>query len=229
MEQNQNQFLLPVSIIVAGIIIAGAVLYAPGTETPSEKENIKPAVEIKPIDYVELAGSLGMDTKQFKSCIQKRTFRAEVENDQQEGIGAGVQGTPTSFINGAMIDGARPFETYKTAIEAELAKSEPTASAVVKIDDDAVLGDPKAPVTMIVFGDFECPYCERAYADAEKNIREEYVATGKVKMVFRDFPLSNIHRKAVPAAEASECAHAQGKYWEYHDALFDNQDRLPLP
>lgn len=105
----------------------------------------------------------------------------------------------------------------------------PTANVAITPATDpagnAVLGNPDAPVTLIIFGDYECPYCERAYSDAEAKIRDTYVADGRVKMVFRDFPL-NFHAAAVPAAEAAQCAGAQGQYWEYHDALFERQTEL---
>ena len=90
---------------------------------------------------------------------------------------------------------------------------------------NAVLGNPDAPVTIILFGDYECPYCERAFSGAEAKIRDTYVADGRVKMVFRDFPL-DFHEAATPAAEAAQCAGAQGNYWEYHDALFKSQADL---
>jgi len=95
----------------------------------------------------------------------------------------------------------------------------------IDLDDDAVLGDPNAPVTIVSFEDYQCPYCGRAFQDTFPQIKKDYIDTGKVKMVFRDFPLS-FHPEALPAAEAAECAGDQGKYWEYHDELFKNQQLL---
>lgn len=95
----------------------------------------------------------------------------------------------------------------------------------VSVDDDAVLGNKNAPVTVIEFSDFECPFCGRAFADAVTGIKRDYVDKGKVRFVYRDFPLS-FHPMAVPAAEAAECAHEQGKFWEYHDKIFTNQESL---
>lgn len=89
-------------------------------------------------------------------------------------------------------------------------------------DDDVVLGEASAPVEVIIFGDYQCPFCERLYQETEKPLRDEYVKTGKVKVVYRDYPLS-FHPAAQPAAEAAECAGDQGKYWQYHDALFERQ------
>ena len=81
-------------------------------------------------------------------------------------------------------------------------------------------GDKDAPVTIIEWSDFECPFCARFYRDTLPLIEEEYIKTGKVKLVFRDFPLS-FHQNAQKAAEAAECAGEQGKFWEMHDLLFE--------
>lgn len=89
-------------------------------------------------------------------------------------------------------------------------------------DDDPVSGESGATITFVEFSDFECPYCARFTQNTVKQIKENYVKTGKVKMIFRDFPLT-MHKNAVPAAVASECANEQNKYWEMHDALFNNQ------
>ena len=95
----------------------------------------------------------------------------------------------------------------------------------VDLDDDPVLGKKDAPIIIVSFEDYQCPFCGRAFQQTFPLIKKNYVDTGKVKMVFRDFPLS-FHPEAQPAAEASECADEQGKFWEYHDALFNNQQSL---
>jgi protein-disulfide isomerase len=93
----------------------------------------------------------------------------------------------------------------------------------VSIDDDPIRGDQNAPITIVEFSDFQCPFCARFHTQTLPLILEQYVETGKVKLVYRDFPIQNIHPNAISAAVASECAHEQDKYWEYHDALFENQ------
>lgn len=100
-------------------------------------------------------------------------------------------------------------------------------SVDVSIDDDAVKGDPNAPVTIIEFSDYECPFCGRHFRDTLPQIISEYVDTGKVKIVFRDFPLG-FHDDAQKASEAAECAGEQGdeNYWKMHDKLFENQQTL---
>jgi len=97
----------------------------------------------------------------------------------------------------------------------------------VSADDDPVKGDKNAPVTIIEFSDFQCPYCERFYTQTLPLIDEKYIKTGKVKIVFRDFPLG-FHQYAKKASEASECADQQGKFWDYHDKLFENQKALDI-
>jgi len=88
------------------------------------------------------------------------------------------------------------------------------------MDDDAVKGDPNAPVTIIEWSDFECPFCGRFYSQTFGQIDEQYIKTGKVKFVYRDFPLS-FHPQAQKSAEAAECAGEQEKFWEMHDLLFE--------
>ncbi len=88
-------------------------------------------------------------------------------------------------------------------------------------DDDAFKGDENAPVTIVEWSDYECPFCGRFYSQTLSQIEEQYINTGKVKFVYRDFPLG-FHQNAQKAAEAAECAGEQGKYFEMHDALFES-------
>ncbi len=98
--------------------------------------------------------------------------------------------------------------------------SEPrVANFKVLEDDDAVLGDKKAPVTIVEFSDFECPFCGRFFQQTFPQINENYIKTGKVKLIYRDFPLG-FHAQAQKAAEAAECAGEQEKYYKMHDKLF---------
>lgn len=92
------------------------------------------------------------------------------------------------------------------------------------IDDDPYMGPVDAPVTIIEFSDFQCPFCARFHDQTLDQIMGTY--EGKVKLVYRDFPLSSIHPWAQKAAEAGECADDQGKFWEYHDLIFEGQSSL---
>lgn len=94
-------------------------------------------------------------------------------------------------------------------------------------DDDAVLGDPNAPITIVEFSDYECPYCQRHFRETHGQLKEKYIDTGKVKLIFRDFPLS-FHADAEPAANAAECVREQlgdKGYFTYHDVVFEKANQ----
>jgi len=95
----------------------------------------------------------------------------------------------------------------------------------VSMGEDPAKGSAAAPITIVEFSDFQCPYCARVNPTI-KQVEEKY--GDKVRLVFRDFPLVQIHRDAAKAAEAGECAHEQGKFWEMHDKLFANQSKLQV-
>ncbi len=102
--------------------------------------------------------------------------------------------------------------------------SNAAAQTFIGVDDDPVLGDAKAKVTIIEFGDYQCPSCRLFWREVEPRLKKEYIDTGKVKLVFRDFPIVEIHPEAIVAAVAAQCAADQGKYWQYHDKVFREQD-----
>ena len=104
------------------------------------------------------------------------------------------------------------------------APSQPLQPVKISLDDDPIRGDPNAPITIVEFSDFQCPFCARFHTQTLPAILEEYIDAGKVNLVYRDFPLESIHPNALPAAVAAECANEQGKYWEYHDMLFETQN-----
>lgn len=87
-------------------------------------------------------------------------------------------------------------------------------------------GDATAKVTLIEFSDYQCPFCGRYATETFSKLIDQYVKTGKVRYVLRNFPLTQMHPLAEKAAEAAECAGEQGKYWEMHDRLFKNQQAL---
>jgi len=97
--------------------------------------------------------------------------------------------------------------------------------------DIATMGHPSrgpanAPVTIVEFGDFECPFCG-AFYPTMKQVEKNYAE--KMRLVFRQFPLTNMHPKAQKAAEASLCANEQGRFWQLYDAMFSDQSRLDVP
>lgn len=105
------------------------------------------------------------------------------------------------------------------------APAEDTTPKEVSLDNDPVLGDEDAPVTMIEFSDYECPFCKRHFTDTYPQLKEEYIDTGKVKLVFRDLPLSFHDPMATKEAMAAECVREQSDdetYFKFHDLMFTN-------
>jgi len=108
---------------------------------------------------------------------------------------------------------------------AQPTQAQPSVPSLVQVslDDDPVKGDPDASITIVEFSDFQCPFCSRWYDQTLSSLEENYIDTGKVKLVYRDLPLSSIHPNARPAHIAAECADEQNKFWDYHDILFESQ------
>ena len=102
----------------------------------------------------------------------------------------------------------------------------PETQTMVSIEGGMTKGDKNAKLTLVEFTDYQCPFCSRHLRDTFPQIENEYIKTGKVRYVLREFPLESIHPQAVKAAEAAACAGDQGKYWEMHDRLFANQNAL---
>lgn len=105
----------------------------------------------------------------------------------------------------------------------------PEATRVnVSVDDDPSIGPEDAPVTIIEFSDFQCPFCRKFWTETLPLIKSEYIDTGKVKFVYRDFPIPSLgHSAAFPSAEAAECVREQGgdeAFWKIHDKIFEEQN-----
>jgi protein-disulfide isomerase len=86
------------------------------------------------------------------------------------------------------------------------------------------LGTTDAPIVMVEFSDFQCPFCKRFHDETLQPLLAAY--PGKIRFVYRHLPLTSIHSEAFPAAEASMCADEQNSYWQYHDKIFENPNRL---
>ena len=132
------------------------------------------------------------------------------------------------FWGRAPVPGPQAAAAAPQANPAESTSSQPQASAAdqaqqitrydVTIDDDPIRGPEDAPITIIEFSDYECPYCRKWHAEVYGRLFEDY--PDQVRMVYRDFPLFSIHPSAVPAAEAANCAYEQDSFWEFHEKLF---------
>ncbi|MDY7227306.1 DsbA family protein [Hyalangium rubrum] len=195
------------------------------------------------------AKEVGLDLKRFKKSMENPKLAQAVDADQAMAMGFSAGGTPSFFVNGRFFSGAQPIEVFKAVIDAELAQAQalvkegvkpselyasitaqgattraPPEAPAVKVDlgTAPVKGAADAPVTLVAFSDFQCPFCSRA-AVTVRQLEDEY--KGKLRVAFKHQPLAN-HENARPAAAASLAAHEQGKFWEFHDRLFANQMSL---
>ena len=100
----------------------------------------------------------------------------------------------------------------------------PLPKVDVSADDDPAFGPAEAPITIIEFSDFECPFCQRYFRQTHAALIAAY--PDQIRFVYRDFPLSGLHAQAVPAAEAAGCAFEQGRFWQFHDALLQSEEDL---
>ncbi|MEK7188140.1 MAG: thioredoxin domain-containing protein [Patescibacteria group bacterium] len=232
----ENPYLIPLSVIVAGIIIALAVLYR-GDAPAGSGGNVTVGKTSK-----DIFSAIGLKQKDMEACLAKKQFTAKIQAQTDEAGKAGGQGTPFSVIiaaNGKRtpISGAYPYEEIKRVIDEALAANPNTPPTKAEMEDpvytmsavspsDHLRGDPNAPVKVVEFSDLQCPYCQ-VFQGVLQQVMAEYGADGKVAWAYRHFPLSSIHSKALPWAEESECAAQVGgpeKFWEYIDVRFQNQN-----
>ena len=186
------------------------------------------------------AKEIGLDEAAFAACLTSGKFDQSIAQDLQAGQAAGVTGTPSFVVNGSLIVGAQPLSVFKQALDTLLAGgtlAQPTAVAQgpqptpapvnIPTQGAPVKGDPNAPMTIVEYSDFQCPFCSRFTVQTLPTLLKEYIDTGKAKMVFKDFPLQSIHPNAEKAAEAARCVRELGKgddaFWAMHDKLFASQ------
>lgn len=192
--------------------------------------------------YIEYAINLSLDDEAFEACLVSGRFDQEVEANASEARALGISGTPFFFVDGYPLNGARPFEHFQIAVElaeeGRLAEAytppeqpqqpqqpqQPSGPQEVPIGDAYSIGDPTAPITIVEYTDFQCPFCSRHYQQTYPQIVEQYVEAGIVRYVFKDFPLNSIHPQAAKAAEAARCAGDQEAYLAMHDILFERQN-----
>jgi len=208
--------------------------------------------EVAMAHFASLAEDINLDMEAYEECVGTSEHPDSIQASLEEGSVLGVTGTPAFFINGYLISGAQPYDVFEyvielgenggiaDAIEAQARQAyqayleqqnqpppqPPTPAGPVDIPTDEAhsIGDPNAPVTLIEYTDYQCPFCGRHFQQTFPQIKEQYIDTGQVRYVFKDFPLTRIHPQAVAAANAARCAGEQEAYLEFHNKLFDNQD-----
>lgn len=145
-----------------------------------------------------------------------------VENKSEVGFDKTKFILPGSILVAAlMISGSLIYVNSLKSTTGQIVGNNSPKAVRIDVGDSPFLGNKDAKVTIVEFADFRCPFCGVFYKEAEKQIIENYVKTGKVKFVFKHYAF--LGDKSVWASEAAECANEQGKFWEYHNWLYDNQ------
>ena len=179
-----------------------------------------------------LAQGMGLNMAQFKGCVSGHKYQSLLEKDRSDGAAQGVDGTPAFFINGQKVAGAYPYEYFANRIDSILnpGKANPAPAAPPPapkfvtfndLDGKPSLGPKDAPITLVEFSDFHCPYCQKVEPTLDQ-LMKNY--PNKIQRVWRHYPLP-MHQGSEHTHEASQCAAEQGKFWEYHDKLFASDSR----
>jgi len=167
--------------------------------------------------------------KENEKIIKKSTFdRLIIIIIITIGIAGFFAGSYTSNLNSDQISQEELKEEIAKLelkiLQNQLPSNQPMIPLKISTDNDPIIGNPNAPITIIEFSDFQCPFCAKFHIQTLPKIMDEYIKEGTVKLVFRDFPIQSIHPNALPASVAAECANEQGKFKEMHDKLFDKQN-----
>jgi len=183
-------------------------------------------------DLVRYATQLKLDVPIFRRALESHQYLPLVQADEEEARGLGVAGTPTFFINGKKVVGAQALEAFQGEVDQALgiAPKEPrlkapasvVPAAAVKTASAQTRGPVHAPVTIVEFSDFQCPFCRNA-APALQELLRQY--PDGVRWVFKNYPLE-FHPDSLLAHKAALAAGEQGKFWEMHDLIFTNQGAL---
>ncbi|USN45877.1 MAG: DsbA family protein [Candidatus Woesearchaeota archaeon] len=188
---------------------ASCALCDPARIVQVSKEQLFPTLVVREVDYQSTEGQALIEELDLK-VLPAYLFESRVtETNNYDQLAQAVIAVGDYYLLNPQVTGLGKYLDPATA------------------DDDPVLGDANAPVTIIEFSDYECPYCGKFRQETFDALKSTYIDTGKVKLVFRDLPLS-FHEHAQNAALASECADDQGMFWEYHDALFAHQTALTV-
>ncbi len=221
---TKNLYIIPVAIILAGAMIGGGLAYGlSGGSSPAALPNQGENAPAKSLS--DIASQVGLDMKTFDACVKQDKYAKRIETDSSDATKAGAQGTPYSVVidkkgNTATIPGALPYEQVKPLIDQALAGTLTNQKIILPAisTKDHIRGEINAPVTIVEYSDFSCPFCKQFHPSLVRALSEY---DGKVRWVYRHFPLVNIHPNALSQAKAAECAGEQGKFWEYADALFE--------
>jgi protein-disulfide isomerase len=186
------------------------------------------------------AAELGLDTDAFVACLESGETADQVQSELEQGEALGVGGVPAFFINDWFVEGAQPFEVFQETIEAALRGEHPAPTPTplppgVTIFDpnpeqpgytysgDAFCGSEEATLGLVEFVDFQSTENRQHFVEGWPDLEEEYVGSGKVRLIVKHFPAVE-HTQGFTAAEAAECAGQQGAFCSMYDLLFQKQE-----
>lgn len=192
------------------------------TERVMELEAESRGVDLETFLTTEVESKIKPPTEQeiaeFYPVVKRQLRNAPLDQVKDQVAGALMQRQQAELIQKLLAEVTAKYSLETSVPFPDLPRAE------VSIDDDPTLGPATARVTIVEFGEFQCPYCGKAY-ETVKQVLKDY--PDDVRLVYRDFPL-DFHQRAVPAAVAANCAGDQDKYWEFHDLLMANQRALEL-
>jgi protein-disulfide isomerase len=186
------------------------------------QEAAKRKISVAALLDAEVTAKVGLVTeKEIDDFYQAN--KARMRGDETE-----VRQKIRAFLQQQKLTARR--EAFVESLRAQgkvVVRLQPPAAIRIQVSTEGapIRGAADAPVTVVEFSDFECPFCKQAQPTL-KQLLERY--PGKVRLAYRDFPLDSIHPQARRAAEAARCAQDQGKFWEYHDVLFTQSPQLAL-
>jgi len=170
---------------------------------------------------VNVSVGVAQTAEDFKALREELGVFKEIQElrREMEALKAGQQGVQ------------KDLQEIKTLLQNRPGAAAATAPAIPQnltfdLDGAVVKGEKTAKLVLVEFTDIQCPFCARHVKDTAPQIDKAYIESGKLKYVVRDFPLESIHKNAFKAAEATRCAQDQGKFWEMHHRLFENQQTL---
>lgn len=207
-----NQKQIAGAIIIAGAMIAGAILLR-GNTTPTGD--------------IPISKMIGLNVKSFDACVASGKFKDKVQADIDDGIEAGVNGTPSSFVlkEGKVVDrisGAQPIEEVMQKITDALKNDAPSLNVQIRpvTSTDHIVGNLNAKIVIVEYSDLDCPFCKVFHNTMHQVVKRN---NGDVAWVYRHYPISQLHPNAFKKAEETECAWEQKgnkAFWEYTDKIF---------
>ncbi len=254
LPEDFSSYLTPIIIFISAFMISGSLIYSANKINPSnlntnkeEVEGITDTVEAetngpnyeKAYSYAE---EIGLDKNKFIKCVDNEETADKIAADIKEGSAAGITGTPgfivgnldkNGNVKGSVVAGAYPYEVFDTLIKKYSGKDFDSSiiedyefeTGEVNIGNAPYLGNKKAPIAIVEYSDYECPFCQRHALDTGKQLEENYIKNDQVLWVFKEYPLDFHNPVATKEAMIANCALKLGgnkEYFQMHDFIFEN-------